>query len=85
MIITTETGSRYHIGSCPSAGPGWILRTGLGRYDLGAVNSSLSSRLKSDSRSGMICPPINPPYQRYIVTSPVTKIEEDDYAQISSD
>lgn len=78
MIITTETGSRYHIGVLSKtwtrlsftedSGP---LRTPGGEF------LELLGPIRIGEPVRMICPSINPPYQRYIQTSPVTSMEED--------
>ncbi len=77
MIITTESGSKYHIGVLsktwtrleftPDSGP---LRSAGGEFDyLGPVEVGMPLV--------MFCPPINPPHRRMIITSPVIQIDED--------
>ena len=85
MIITTETGSRYHIGLLSKCWTRMDFTDRSGPLRSGGGEFESIEPIKIGQPVRMICPPINPPYQRYIVTSLVTKLEEDDYAQISSD
>jgi hypothetical protein len=77
MIVTTETGSVYHIG---------LLSKTWTRLSATEDSGPLRSRggefeeiepIEIGKPVTMFCPPINPPYRRMIQTSLVTKIEED--------
>ena len=77
MIVTTESGSVYHIGllsktwsrlsATENSGP---LRSQGGEFED-------IEPIEIGKPVTMFCPSINPPYKRLIQTSLVTKIEED--------
>ena len=81
MIVTTKSGSVYHIGLASKT---WTristtdksgnLRTGSGHYEMiGPLEIGLPIR--------MLCPPLNPEtVGRWIITSPVIKLEENSAA-----